>query len=187
MSEPPVQDVTEGPATAPLEVDVHDYKTCLQSNIIGMNAVTYVTGYVLKKCFLKHSCDICQNALIKQELDSSTQLLCSFKAYEETKEKPFGGLISPSQAFTDYVLGLKAKFMIEFENNVSKFEIGKYLLSKLPKFPLQLGCPSFPSLYLSRLFLSMRIHYALKFSNRELYSANRKNKKNRKYVKVSHL
>ena len=159
-SKPPERDVTEGPAAAPMEVDVTDYKSCLEGNIIGMNAVTYVTGYLLKKCFLKHSCDICQNALTKQELNSSTQLLCLFKAYEETKEKPFGGLISPSDAFLDHVLGLEAKFVIEFENNVSKLEIGKYLLSKLPTFSL-LGCPSFPSLYLLRLFVRMRIHYAL--------------------------
>ncbi|CAB4020831.1 Hypothetical predicted protein, partial [Paramuricea clavata] len=101
-----------------MEVDVTDYKSCLEGNIIGMNAVTYVTGYLLKKYFLKHFCDICQNALTKQDLNSSTQLLCLFKAYEETKEKPFGGLISPSDTFLDHVLGLEAKFVIEFENNV---------------------------------------------------------------------
>ena len=178
-----VQDVEDRPATVALEVDVTDYKSCLESDTIGMNAMTYVTGYLLKKCFVKHTCDICQNALVKQELDSSTQLLCLFKAYEEAKEKPFGERISPSNVFTDYVLDLEAKFVLAFENNVSKLGIGNYLLTNLPKFTL-LGCPSFPNLYLLRLFVRMRIHYALKFGNRELYSAKRKN---RKYLKVSHL
>ena len=57
-----------------------------------------------------------------------------FKAYEETKEEPFGGIILPSDTFLDHVLGLEGHFVIEFENNVSKLEIGKYLLSKLPTF-----------------------------------------------------
>jgi hypothetical protein len=70
----------------------------------------------------------------KQELNSSTQSLCLFKAYEETKEEPFGGIILPSDTFLDHVLGLEEQFVIEFENNVSKLEIGKYLLSKLPTF-----------------------------------------------------
>jgi hypothetical protein len=144
--------------------------------------MTYVTGYLLKKCFLKHSCDICQNALTKQELDSSTQLLCLFKAYDET-EKPFGGLVSPLDTFVDCVLDLEAQFVLEFENNVSKLGVGNHLLSKLPKFTL-LGCPDFPSLYLLRLFIRMCIHYVLKFGNRELCSAKTKN---RKYLKVSHL
>ena len=50
--------------------------------------------------------------MVKQELDSSTQLLCLFKAYDEANEKPFGGLISPSNVFTDYVLDLEAKFVL---------------------------------------------------------------------------
>ena len=180
-SKPRVQE--DKPATAPLEVDVTDYKSFLESDIIGMNAMTYVAGYLLKKCFLKHTCDICQNVLVKQELSSSTQLLCLFKAYEESKEKPFGGLISPSNVFVDYVLDLEAKFVSAFEKNVSKIGIGDYLLSNLPKFA-SVGCPSFPSLYLLKLFVRMRTHYALKFGNRELYSTKRKN---RKYLKVSHL
>ena len=118
-SKPLVENVEDGSATAPLEVDVTDYKSCLESDIIGMNAMTYVTGYLLKKCFLKHTCDICQNALVEQELGSSTQLLCLIKAYEETNEKPFGGLISPSKVFVDYVLDLEAKFVLAFEKNVS--------------------------------------------------------------------
>jgi hypothetical protein len=34
-----------------VEVDVTHYKSCLEGNIIGMNAATYVTGYLLKSAF----------------------------------------------------------------------------------------------------------------------------------------
>ena len=50
-SRSPAQDFTERPAEAPMEVDVTNYKSCLESNI-GMNPVTCVTGYLLKNRFL---------------------------------------------------------------------------------------------------------------------------------------
>ena len=164
------------------DVDVTDYKTCLENNVIGLNAITYVSGYLIKRCFTKHCCDICIKEHVNQQLTTSGQLLCLFKGYEDS-EKPFGGLINPSDKFVNYITGLEATFVIEFENNVSKLQIGKYLLSKLPKYSLS-ECAHFPSAYLLKLFVRMRIHYALKFGNRQLRSAK---KKNRKYLKVTHL
>ena len=101
----------------------------------------------------------------------------------EDSEKPFGGLITPSNKFVNYITFLEATFVIEFENNVSKLQIGKYLLSKLPKYSLS-EWSHFPSAYLLKLFVRMRIHYALKFGNTQIRSAK---KKNRKYLKVTHL
>ncbi len=63
--------------------------------------------------------------------------------------------------------------------------IGKYLVANLLKFHLQ-KCTEFPSDYLLKLFVKMRIHYILKLGNREL-SKPTGNKKNRKYFKVTHL
>ena len=100
-----------------------------------------------------------------------------------TLTSSFGALIPPSDVFMNYVLELEAIFMMEFERNISKTNIGKYILSKLPTFS-SFQCSSFPSQYLLKLFLRMQIHYALKFGNRELYSAK---KKDRKYLKVCHL
>ncbi|CAB4003298.1 Transposable element P transposase [Paramuricea clavata] len=54
-------------------VDVGDYKTCLENNTVKMNAITYVAGYSLRKCFVKHSCQNCRKELIS---NSSDQLLC---------------------------------------------------------------------------------------------------------------
>jgi hypothetical protein len=52
----PVEQIDQ-PESSKFEVDVKDNKTCLEGDLIGMNAITYVSGYLLKKCFLKHSCD----------------------------------------------------------------------------------------------------------------------------------
>jgi hypothetical protein len=178
----PVEQIDQ-PESSKFEVDVKDYKTCLEGDLIGMNAITYVSGYLLKKCFLKHSCDTCTEKLVNKQLTNSAQLLCMFKGYEQHKDKPFGGLLTPSAHFVSYVTSLEATFVVEFENNVSKLQIGKYLLSKLSPISL-MECEHFPSLYLLKLFIRMRIHYALKFANRELRTTR---KKNRKYFKVSHL
>ena len=164
------------------DVYVTDHKTCLENNVIGLNAITYVSGYLIKRCFTKHCCDICIKEHVNQQLANSGQLRCLFKGYEDS-EKPFGGLITPSDKFVNYITGLEATFVIEFENNLSKLQIGKYRLSKLPKYSL-LECAHFPSAYLLKLFVRMRIHNALKFGNRQLRSAK---KKNRKYLKVTHL
>ena len=56
-------------------------------------------------------------------------------------------LITPSDKFVSYITGLEATFVMEFEKNVSKQQMGKYLLSlKLPKYS-HLECPHFPSAF----------------------------------------
>ena len=138
----------------------------------GTNAITYLSGYLIKKCFTKHCCDICIQELVNQQLTNSGQLLCLLKGYVDSK-KTFGGLITPSDKFVDYITGLEATFVPEFENNVSKLQIQKYLLSKLPMYSL-LECAHFPSAYLLKIFVRMRIHYALKFGSRQLGSEKKK-------------
>jgi hypothetical protein len=89
--------------TQPFIVEVDDYKASLENNIDGMNALTYVAGYLLRKVLAKHQCTICKQELSSNELDNSSKLLCLFKAYEISKEKPFGGLVVPSDSFIEYV------------------------------------------------------------------------------------
>ena len=55
-------------------------------------------------------------------------------------------LITPWDNFLSYITGLEATFVVEFEKNVSKLQMGKYLLSKLPKYS-HLECPHFPSAF----------------------------------------
>ena len=150
------------------------------SILAGMNALTYVADYLLKKSLLKHSCEMCRKELVNNQLTDSSQLLCMFKAYDETTEKPFGRLLSPKKHFMKYIAGVKAKFVEQFESNL---DVKKYLLSKLSQFTA-VQCECFPSTSLLKLFIRIRIHYALKFGNKELCSTK---EKNMKFLKVSHL
>lgn len=137
---------------------------------------------MLKKCLEKHKCQTCTEHLFNLELDSSSKLFCYFKAYE-SETKLFGGLLVPEDVFVKYITLRECKFVIELPNVLKKFGIGKYLMGKLTQFSVP-QCSGFPSDYVLKLFIRMRLYYALKFANREFYSAGRKN---RKYFKIKHL
>ena len=153
----------------------------MERNIISLNTVTYIAGYLLKKCLAKHSCNVCHNVLAVKQIDECNQLFCLSKSYESLKN----GLTVPHNAFVNYVLELENIFVAQFSGSTQKAKIGRYLCSLMPALPNSVvKCQSFPSMYLVQLFVKMRLHYALKFGNQERTS---KKKKSRKYVKVQHL
>ena len=77
-----------------------------------------------------------------------------------------------------YITGLEATFVMEFEKNVSKQQMGKYLLSlKLPKYS-HLECPHFPSTF--------RQNVCTLRSEAWKQSTAICKKKDRKYLKVTH-
>lgn len=61
----------------------------VEENFMSTNALTYVAGYLLKKCLQNHQCKVCSEFVIHNELDQPTQLFCHFKSYEG----PFGSLL----------------------------------------------------------------------------------------------
>ena len=170
--------------TTPFTLNESDYKMQeIEQNMLKMNAITYVAGYLLRKCLEKHPCEQCTEMLQAKELTSSSQLFCHFKAFDTTISS-FGSLKVPQTNFVRYVSRIDTKFVEEFNNGVQKSRIGHHLVSSLPKFSDLALCQHFPQRYLLELFVKMRLHYALKFGNRELLS---KRKKSRKYIKIQHL
>ena len=166
-----------------VDVDITDYRSIsIQDNLVGINAVAYVAGYLLKKCFIKHNCQACKDKLVSQELDDSSKLFCYFKAYQ-SQTGAFGGLLTPVSSFLQYIVSLEDMFVEVLPSMVYKHGVVKSLLSQLPRFSLT-ECPAFPSDFLLKLFIRMRLYYALKFRNIQLVSGKKKCKK---YFKVSHL
>ena len=52
-----------------------DYKsTTMEENLASMNAITYVSRYLLRKCFDKHNCSYCKENLKAVALTESSQL-----------------------------------------------------------------------------------------------------------------
>ena len=119
-------------------------------------------------------------------LDNPDKLFTYFKSFDET-DSAFGKLTVPANELIKYITDIDAKLVETFKNIIMTINgFGKYLVAKLPKFYLQ-ECVQFPSEYLLKLFVKMRIHYILKFGNRELLIPHKNGKKNRKYFKVTHL
>ena len=80
---------------------------------------------------------------------------------------------------------LEDTFIANFSIFTKSDGIGKSILSKLEQVSAPFHCcEKFPKVFMQKLFLRMNIYYALKFANREFKQTK---KKNRKYIKVTHL
>ena len=80
---------------------------------------------------------------------------------------------------------LEDTFIANFSMYTKSDGIGKSILSKLEQVSAPFHCcEKFPKVFMQKLFLRMRIYYALKFANQEFKQTK---KKNRKYIKVTHL
>ena len=151
-------------------------KKIFGNNLLKQNPVAYVAGYLLNRCFKQHSCSGCKKSLVTDNFNT-------FKAYESNKS--FGGLLNPTAHFLQYVEVLEDTFVIKFSIYTKSDGIGKSILLKLEQMSAPFHCcEKFPKVFMLKLFLPMRIYYALKFANREF---NQTKKKNRKYIKVTHL
>jgi len=63
------------------------------------NAFTYICGYLLKRCFVKHTCETCKHVLLKKNNDLNTLKLYSyFRAYDDI-ENTFDHLHIPRSLF----------------------------------------------------------------------------------------
>ena len=94
-----------------LDIDVNDYRSAtMQSSITGMNAIAYVAGYLLMKCFQRHECQTCRSHLISNNLDDTTKLFCYFKAYQSQTETT-SGLLAPTTDFLTYISNLESMFV----------------------------------------------------------------------------
>ena len=152
--------------------DSDDRLDSFQMNLAKMNAITYAPGYLLKRCFEKHECQIW---LTDPELNNSAyNFFCFFKAYKSTT-KPFGGLVVPGNDFVGNVTKMESLFVKELPGVISMAGIGKYLTSKVSQFTLPQRS-GFPGEYLVKLFIRMRLYYAVKFANQEFLTPGMKSK-----------
>ena len=174
----------------PFDVPDVDYQVpAVEENMMSTNAITYVAGYLLKKCIDQHPCDICKQELVQTELNSADQLFCQFKAYNSNEcTGPFGSLIVPVPAFVEYISNCENIFVEAFGSPITTSTgIGKSVVKTLKKFKHG-SCAGFPVSFLCKLFVRMRIYYSVKFANQEIKKSNRKgSKRNKKYLRVTHL
>lgn len=84
-----------------LKVGTVDYRNLC---ILARNALAYVSGYLIKQCFEKHSCHVCLNYTRDQNQLDQSLLFTYFKAYQNEQNLNYGNLTVPSDQFVNYSL-----------------------------------------------------------------------------------
>jgi len=164
-----------------LDIPNHDYHTV---DLPEENAFQYVCGFLIKKCLEVHSCKAC-TIYIKENKTvlNDTTLYSFFRAYKD-EENIFGKLNIPSNNFCRYIHKLEKVFVENFESNCFQRNIGSYLLQLAQNIVFESPCLHFPTLFLIKLFLRMRIYFTLSQHNK---SCKNISKKNRKLLNILHL
>lgn len=121
---------------------------------------------------------------MKIRLLGDTALYCSFRAYSSDENNLYGNLHMPSNNFCFYIHQLEELFVKNFENNCFKRNIDNYLFQLAQNIVFEPPCPDFPTIFLIKLFLRMRIYFTLSQHNKVCKSISRKN---RKLLNVSYL
>lgn len=165
-----------------LDIPNHDHYTM---NLPKENAFRYVCRYLIKRCIEIHSCDTCETYVNKNKatLDNTT-LYFSFRAYESNETISFGNLHVAIDDFCFYIHKLEEIFVKNFEKYCFQKNIGGYLFQLAQDIIFDPPCSHFPTIFLIKLFLRMRIYFTLLQHNKLCKGFD---KKNRKLLNIQHL
>ena len=101
--------VSPTPPSHALTIGPTDYK---EPNVVAYvtsdNAIAYVSGFLLKKCFKLHTCLRCTDDFSSTELDDNGLLFCQSKAFHVKSD--FGCLHSASSKYLEYIIKLEDTF-----------------------------------------------------------------------------
>ncbi|CAI6353718.1 unnamed protein product [Macrosiphum euphorbiae] len=165
-----------------INIGTVDYR---QLDIPEQNALTYICGYLMRKCLEKHICQVCTDyAYYQKELNQSF-LLSFYKAYPTGDHSTFGNLMMPHDDFYNFVSELENIFIDNFPSVSYKDGVGAELKQQMNNVPFNHPCESFNKVFLINLFTRFRIFSAIKFLNRALVSE--KKLKDRKLTILKHL
>ena len=140
--------------TNSLQLVTPDYRTeQFQNRRLAENAITYVSGYLLRKTFPKHTCNLCKSTLVDDDSYDDRQTLLSFKAYDS--DSSYGGLIAPSTVMLQYTIQ-REDTVIKHLRNLQKGNcVGRDLLQLLESIHLDQPCDSFNTKHLLMLFIRL--------------------------------
>ena len=164
-------------------------KPSCTSDMAVQNTLMYVTGYVCRKVLDKHRCQHCRCAMLRNDttLIEQRDMFCVHKAYNVARGS-FGGLKAPSQFMFELLANCEDVF-------ASMFDAVKHGPGVRQKLNKALECyftdgddkPCMVSQKCAAdLYLRTRIHYKLKFMNRDISLESKVKRKDRKALKVLH-
>ena len=148
------------------------------------NILVYIAGYICRKIQSK-VCQDCKSMLTGtvNALDQSQVFLAS-KQYADLKGD---GLTVPSGELMDVCTSLENEFRVVIEQALYMDSVKLRIVSAISKkVSGKLNCGSCPTLQsVVHLFVNIRLHHVLRVNNQDMVSS--KGKRNRKYLKLSHV
>lgn len=157
-----------------LRVGTLDYRDL---EFTSRNALSYVSGYFIKKCLEKHTCDTCLEFAKSQNNIDESFLFTHFKAYQNEVKSAYGQLNVPPDSFLNYINELDNIFTDNFSTLAIEDQVGWKIKNLLDNLPFTHPCPNFNLEFLKSLFVRLRIFHAIKKLNKSLLSAPRKYRK----------
>ncbi|KAK7465210.1 hypothetical protein BaRGS_00037614, partial [Batillaria attramentaria] len=148
------------------------------------NALTYVTGYLVKKISDK-VCEQCKASLTGSLTGSESEILLTNKQYEGLEQ----GLSIPSELVRKSVEALETVYSQNIERVLPTPKVKAQLLGLLQnEIGSDLACPAGTcdmKENVIRLFINVRLNHSLKVIN--LSFSNKSLKRNKKLMKLSHV
>ena len=149
------------------------------------NIIAYMAGYLLRKSKISE-CATCKSRLIYDNPpNSELYFFLKAKSHKET-----GMLVYPTEVFVDYIESLETRFTLVFAAVMHMTGVMRRLYKNMDGLSDGvLHCTNsscFAKLCaMTKLYIKVRLHHALKLSNRQHKVAGGKRK--RKMLKLSHL
>ena len=153
---------------------------------IKKNVVSYMAGYLIKR-YPVENCDQCHDLLMIEKLPEPSSVsqyeLLRFKTYRE-----MNCLVNPSIVFSDFVQSTEDLFCALFGGEIYEKDLLKTLCSNAGNEISHIHkcgnvhCFARLREYV-KLYMTVRIHHAIKISNIGMFSGY---KRNRKMLKLCH-
>ena len=159
-------------------------------NEAEQNALMYVTGYVCKRILDKHNCTICRSTMLRDDnvLVSENDMFCAYKSYNKSRGS-FGGLKAPSKFMFDLINLCEQTFNSVFDSVKHMSGVRRQLVHAIVNDLTsddQKPCIDSQKQAVN-IFMSTRLHYKLKFLNRDSKAQDgARKRKNRKAIKIMH-
>jgi hypothetical protein len=150
-----------------------------EKTVAEQNAMFYIAGYLLRKIFSTHQCNICKIHLTSSSLDVvlDNQKYTTFKAYKNSDNNKYGSLYVASDSFFYYIEKCEKVVKEKFAICAHSTDISQTIINNFRPIKLDGVCNEFPMEYLLKFFCRLRINYLIKFSNRSLKNCPKKDRK----------
>lgn len=146
------------------------------TNFLKENSFVYVCGWLFRKCYDSHKCNLVLPILANAD-PSLSLIFTTFKQFENCN------LLAPPSEFVEYIREIEDQFCILFYDCCYVKGVANHLSNIIRPNSQYICCENLREHYLLHYFIRIRIYFILKFWNRNLSDPSFRNK----MLTVAHL